>query len=69
MRTFSTYYEKYSGELATYSEWYREHEQPDMTDEEFVHFVQTGELHPDYIHYLTMRARAQVVHLKAANDG
>lgn len=36
MRTFSTYYDKYSSELPTYAEWYREHEQPKMTDEEFL---------------------------------
>ena len=36
METYSTYYEKYSSELSTYSAWYRAHEQPEMTDEEFL---------------------------------
>jgi hypothetical protein len=36
METYSTYYEKFSGELAEYSGWYREHEQPGMSDEEFL---------------------------------
>ena len=35
MRTFSTYYGTYSGDLPTYADWYREHEQPGMTDAEF----------------------------------
>jgi hypothetical protein len=36
MRTFSTYYEKHSSELPTYAAWYREHEQPTMSDAEFL---------------------------------
>lgn len=36
MRTFSTYYGKHASELPTYAEWYREHEQPKMTDAEFL---------------------------------
>ena len=36
MQTFSTYYGKHSSELPTYADWYREHEQPEMTDEEFL---------------------------------
>ena len=36
MRTFSTYYGTYSGDLPTYADWYREHEQPKMSDEEFL---------------------------------
>ena len=35
VRTYSTHYETYSGELGTYAAWYRDHEQPDMTDAEF----------------------------------
>ena len=35
VRTYSTFYSTLSSELPTYSEWYREHEQPDMTPEEF----------------------------------
>ena len=36
MQTFSTYYDQYSSELPTYAEWYREHEQPQATDEAFL---------------------------------
>ncbi len=36
MRTFSTYYDEYSSGLATYAEWYRAHEQPKMSDAEFL---------------------------------
>jgi hypothetical protein len=36
MRTYSTHYKKFSSELPTYAGWYREHEQKDMTDEEFL---------------------------------
>ena len=36
MRTYSTHYKKFSSELATYAGWYREHEQKNMTDEEFL---------------------------------
>ena len=35
VRTYSTHYETYSSGLETYALWYRDHEQPDMTDEEF----------------------------------
>ena len=35
VRTYSTHYETYSGELETYAAWYRDHEQPDMTDAAF----------------------------------
>ena len=35
VRTYSTHYEMYSRELRTYAAWYRDHEQPDMTDAEF----------------------------------
>ena len=35
VRTYSTYYKKYSNEIAEYADWYRDLEQPDMTDEEF----------------------------------
>jgi hypothetical protein len=36
VRTYSTHYEKLSGELDTYAAWYREREQPAMTDAEFL---------------------------------
>ena len=36
VRTYSTHYGKESGELPTYAAWYREHEQPGMTDAEFL---------------------------------
>jgi hypothetical protein len=35
VRTYSSHYESYSSELSTYAEWYKEREQPDMSDEEF----------------------------------
>jgi hypothetical protein len=35
VRTYSTYYEKYSFDVAEYANWYRDLEQPNMTDEEF----------------------------------
>ena len=36
VRTYSSHYRAFSGEVAKYAEWYREHEQPDMTDVEFL---------------------------------
>ena len=36
VRTYSTHYDAYSSELDTYAAWYREREQPGMTDEEFL---------------------------------
>ena len=36
VRTYSPHYGAYASDLPTYAEWYRETEQPDMTDEEFV---------------------------------
>lgn len=36
VRTYSTHYEKYSDEMPEYVAWYRDHEQPDMSDEEFL---------------------------------
>ena len=36
VRTYSTHYRAYSSELPTYTQWYRQHEQPDMSDEEFL---------------------------------
>jgi hypothetical protein len=36
VRTYSTHYRAYSSDLPTYAQWYREHEQPDMSDEEFL---------------------------------
>lgn len=36
VRTFSTHYGKFSSELPSYAAWYREHEQKDMTDAEFL---------------------------------
>jgi len=35
VRTYSTHYDTLSSELATYADWYREKEQPEMTDAEF----------------------------------
>lgn len=35
VRTYSTYYKKYSIDMPEYADWYRSFEQPDMTDEEF----------------------------------
>ena len=35
VETYSTYYEKMSRKTATYAEWYKAAEQPQMTDEEF----------------------------------
>lgn len=36
VRTWSTHYLTESGALATYADWYRAHEQPGMSDEEFL---------------------------------
>ncbi|HEB89700.1 MAG TPA: hypothetical protein ENI85_09030 [Deltaproteobacteria bacterium] len=36
VRTYSTHYGVLSGELPTYADWYREHEQPGMTPDEFL---------------------------------
>jgi len=36
VRTYSTHYRMLSSELDTYASWYREHEQPEMTDAEFL---------------------------------
>ncbi|MGC4028430.1 MAG: hypothetical protein QM696_06140 [Steroidobacteraceae bacterium] len=35
VKTYSTHYRKFSGETAEYAAWYRDHEQPRMTDAEF----------------------------------
>jgi hypothetical protein len=35
-KTYSTHYKKFSGELPEYASWYRPHEQPKMTDAEFL---------------------------------
>ena len=35
VRTYSTHYDTYSRDLATYAEWYREHEKPELSDDEF----------------------------------
>ena len=35
VRTYSTYYNKFSSELDTYATWYRKKEQPQMTEAEF----------------------------------
>ncbi|MCC3859614.1 metallophosphoesterase [Pseudemcibacter aquimaris] len=35
VRTYSTYFKKYSTEIDEYASWYKKYEQPDMTDEEF----------------------------------
>jgi hypothetical protein len=34
--TYSTYYDQTSGEMTDYVARYRDHEQPDMTDEQFL---------------------------------
>jgi hypothetical protein len=36
VRTYSTHYQAFSSELPEYASWYREHEQPQMTDAEFL---------------------------------
>lgn len=36
VRTYSTHYRELSSEIDQYAAWYREHEQPDMSDEEFL---------------------------------
>ena len=36
MRTYSTYYRKHASEMPEYARRYREHEQPAMSDEEFL---------------------------------
>ncbi len=36
VQTYSTFYEKASGELPTYSAWYKAEEEPDLTDEAFL---------------------------------
>ncbi len=35
VKTYSTYYARHSSEVAEYADWYRENEQPGMTDPEF----------------------------------
>ncbi len=35
VKTFSSYYRKFSSAVGDYANWYRDHEQPDMTDAEF----------------------------------
>ena len=35
VRTYSTFYETYSSELENYAAWYRDHEQPGLSDAEF----------------------------------
>jgi hypothetical protein len=36
VRTYSTHYKAFSGDLPSYAAWYRHHEQPIMTDAEFL---------------------------------
>lgn len=36
VRTYSTHYKAYSSELGTYAQWYRQWEQPQMSDAEFL---------------------------------
>ncbi len=43
VRTFSTHYDTLSSELPTYADWYREHEQPELSDEAF-HALEEFEL-------------------------
>ena len=35
VRTYSTFYGRFSSEVEDYAAWYRDHEQPDMSDAEF----------------------------------
>lgn len=35
VKTYSSHYQKYSGEESNYATWYRAHEQPEMSDEQF----------------------------------
>ena len=35
VRTYSTFYKKYSNEIADYAKWYKKWEHPELTDEEF----------------------------------
>lgn len=37
VKTYSSYYKKYSAQERNYVKWYRAHEQPEMTDSEFYH--------------------------------
>ena len=36
VRTYSTHYERHSGELPTYAQWYKAHEQPQLDDAAFL---------------------------------
>jgi len=36
VRTYSSYYDSYSGDLAAYADWYKRREQPDIADREFL---------------------------------
>ena len=36
VKTYSSHYESYSSELETYAEWYKNREQPNMSDEQFL---------------------------------
>jgi hypothetical protein len=36
VRTYSTHYKKSSGEISEYADWYREHEQPQMSAAQFL---------------------------------
>ncbi|WP_101758677.1 serine/threonine protein phosphatase [Oceanicoccus sp. KOV_DT_Chl] len=35
VKTYSSYYQAYSSEIKTYAQWYKNHEQPEMTDKAF----------------------------------
>jgi len=35
VKTYSSYYTRYSSEVDEYASWYKAHEQPDMNDDEF----------------------------------
>ena len=35
VKTFSSFYDKFSGEVTNYANWYKAREQPDMSDLEF----------------------------------
>jgi len=36
VRTYSAHYAAYATELPTYADWYKDREQPQMTDEQFI---------------------------------
>jgi hypothetical protein len=58
IRTYSSHYGMYSSEMASYAEWYKTDEQPDMTDEQFANADQfTIELSDFYTRFGTESSR------------